>query len=91
MAGEIERAKLFADVDELIAWKRQFELKQAEEIVWKANVEIELKQLKEDVVRILEGCGILMETDTTISQRIDDAWKRIDIVNMRLRKLEQAK
>jgi hypothetical protein len=88
MAGEIQRAQLFADVDELLAWKKAFNLKQAELIAWQAMVMNAIQEMQSAGKTTLEGCGILMETDTVLGDRIDDAWARIDIVNKRLRKLE---
>jgi len=91
MADEIQRAQLFRDVDELIAWKKTFELRQTELITWQASVMASITDLQQASKNTLEGCRLLIETDTSISQRIDDAWKRIDIVNIRLRKLEDVK
>lgn len=67
MTGEIQRAQLFADVDELMAWKKGFELKQAELIAWQETM--------------TKGCNVLVECDTVLGDRLD-------IVNKRLRKLE---
>ena len=62
MDGKIQRAQLFADVDEL-----------------KASLQTTLK-----------GVEILMKTDTQLSIRIDQVDERINIVNKRIRRLEEA-
>ena len=82
-AGEVQRAELFANVDELMAWKKSFELKQSELIAWQLHIENEIKTT-------IQGCMVLMETDTLLSDRCAQIDKRIDIVNIRLRKLEDA-
>ena len=49
MAGEIERAQLFANVDELMEWKKTFEHKQRELIAWMASVDERIVQLNERI------------------------------------------
>ena len=75
-AGEIQRAQLFADVDELLAWKKTFELKQVELLEWQETM--------------LKGCATLVETNELMTTRLDDMSIRIDIANKRLRNLENA-
>lgn len=75
-AGEVQRAELFANVDELMSWKKSFEHKQREMLAWQAKIENE-------IAKTIEGCMVLIATDTTLSDRID-------IVNKRLRHLEKA-
>jgi len=76
MAGEIQRAQLFADVDELLAWKKSFDHKHRELLQWQAGIVEEIKTT-------IKGCHTLIATDTKLGERID-------IVNKRLRHLEQA-
>jgi TolA-binding protein len=38
---------------------------------------------------MLEGCMVLVETDTVLGERMDQLSARIDMVNKRLRKLEE--
>ena len=83
-AGTIERAELVAAVDELVAWKKSFMLKQAEEIAWKFVI-------KQDIQTIIEGCLKIVETEELIGKRVDMLNARLDIVNKRLRKLEEAR
>lgn len=68
MAGEVQRANLFADVDELMEWKRSFQIKQDELVTWQALVTENLQIMRE---------------------RLNAASIRLDIVNKRLRRLEQ--
>jgi hypothetical protein len=81
--GEIQRAELFANVDELMAWKKAFELKQPELIEWQLHIENEIKTT-------IQGCLTLVETDSALMVRMDELSKRIDIVNKRLRHIEEA-
>lgn len=91
MTGIVKQAQLVAAVDELMQWKRLVELRHDAMIDWQTTLLLTVKDLQDSSKNTLQGCGLLMETDTTISARIDDAWKRIDIVNIRLRKLEESK
>jgi len=43
-----------------------------------------------DLANLIAGCMVLMETDTALSDRLDQISERIDIVNKRLRKIETA-
>jgi len=88
--GTIERAELVAAVDELVLWKKAFNMKQAELIAWQAMVMNAIQELQSAGKTTLEGCKILMETDNVLGNRIDDAWTRIDIANKRIRKLEES-
>lgn len=88
--GAIQRAELFANVDELMAWKKSFNLRQAEEIAWKAMVMDKFMELNESDKTIIQGCITMMETDTVLSERCDELSARIDIANKRIRRLEQA-
>lgn len=88
--GEIQRAELFANVDELMEWKKSFELKQTQLMEWQKKVmtlfglvQDEVIALKEELATTIQGCGVLVECDTKISDRID-------IVNKRIRHLEEA-
>lgn len=80
--GEIQRAQLFADVDELIEWKKAFMLKQGQLIEWQLKVQRDIKDLEERLKTTLRGCQVLMRTDEVLGNRLD-------IVNKRLRKLEE--
>ena len=91
MNGARQRAELFASVDELMAWRKSFNLRQAEEIAWQSMVMTKFIELNESDKTIIEGCMRMMETDTAISERCDQLSQRIDIANKRLRKLEDAK
>jgi len=98
MNGAQQRAELFANVDELMAWKKCFEMKQAELITWQAMVMSSVQELKDSADTILKGCHVLMECDElmtqrldTAAERIDAASNRIDVVNKRLRLLEEGK
>ena len=98
MNGAQQRAELFANVDELMAWKKAFEMKQAELIAWQAAVMSSIHELRESAETILKGCGVLVECDELMTQRLDNASERIDhaanridVVNKRLRLLEEAK
>lgn len=82
--GEIQRAELFANVDELMEWKKGFDLKQSQMITWQKKVMDELMELNESMKTTLQGCNVLIETDSALAERID-------IVNKRLRSLENAK
>ncbi len=90
MTGEIQRAELFRNVDELLAWQKTFELKQAELIAWQHGIQKSIAELRASLTTTLEGCQILMETDTLLSGRCDELDRRIDIVNKRLRRIEDA-
>jgi len=81
--GEIQRAELFANVDELMAWKKSFELKQNELMNWQRPVENEIKTT-------LAGCMVLVETGSALGVMMDGISYRIDIVNKRLRRIEEA-
>ena len=76
MAGEEMRAQLFEDVDTLMAWKKMFEHKQRELIEWQLHVTTEMKG-------VVEGCLILVDTDSVLGNRMD-------IINKRLRHIERA-
>jgi len=89
-AGTIERAELVAAVDELVAWKKSFCLRQAEEIAWKAMIMDKFMELNESDKTIIQGCMTMMETDTALSERIEHLSERMDIANKRIRRLEQA-
>ncbi len=56
------------------------------------NAEAELIKLQakkeKDIENIIEGCMNLIAADTALSKRMDDISLRIDIVNKRLRNLE---
>ena len=98
MNGAQQRAELFANVDELMAWKKAFEMKQAELISWQAMVMSAVQELKDSAETILKGCNVLVECDELMTQRLDNAAERIDhasnridVVNKRLRLLEEAK
>lgn len=86
--GAIQRAELFANVDELMQWKRSFERKQVEMIQWQAMVMESIQSLRDSLETTLKGCSVLVECDTTLGDRIDNLSTRIDIANKRLRKLE---
>ena len=92
--GAVQRAELFANVDELMAWKKSFDRKQIEMIQWQAMILDKIMELHESDKTIIQGCMTMMETDTMISEstglRCDELSKRIDIVNKRLRRLEDA-
>ena len=81
--GEIQRAELFANVDELMEWKKSFELKQTQLMEWQKKVMDEVLAIKEELKVTIQGCGVLVQCDTKISDRID-------IVNKRIRHLEEA-
>lgn len=82
--------KLVKDVDEILIWKKSFDMKQAEMIRWMASVDQRIEALQKDLETTLKGCNILMETDTALGQQIDNQKERINIVNKRLRKIENA-
>jgi exonuclease VII small subunit len=84
MNGAVQRAELFANVDELMAWKKSFEMKQRELIEWQDQLTEKVAQLEESLNTTLRGCNLLVDADTVID-------KRLDIVNKRLRQLENAK
>lgn len=90
MSGEQQRAELFANVDELMEWKKSFQLKQSELIAWQAMVMQKIAELQQALATTLEGCSVLIETDKTIGERVDEEARRTDIVNKRLRRLEDA-
>lgn len=90
MNGAQQRAELFANVDELMAWKKGFELKQRELIAWQAMVMETITELRNSSETILKGCGVLMETQELMTNRLDSANERIDIANKRIRRLEEA-
>lgn len=71
------------ELAELVAWKKRCDKMQVETIAAIANLQSAQKTT-------LEGCEILMQTDTQLSIRMDDLDRRIDIVNKRLRRLEAA-
>jgi hypothetical protein len=75
--GEIQRAELFANVDELLAWKKSFDKKQAEMIAWMAKVERNLEN-------IISGCHKLCDGEEILGNRMD-------MINKRLRQLEERK
>ena len=74
MAGEIERAKLFANVDELMAWKKTFELRQHDELVR----QIEQAKIVENTI---EGGKKTLECVKVLDNRIT-------ALNLRINKLE---
>ena len=84
MNGAQQRAELFADVDELKAWKNAFDMKQRELIAWMASVDERIMKLQSKLSTTIEGCMVLIETDTELGNRID-------IANKRLRNLENHK
>lgn len=90
MNGAQQRAELFANVDELMAWKKSFDRKQIEMIQWQAMVLEKIVECHESDKTIIAGCMTMMETDTMLSDRCDEISRRIDIVNKRLRRLEDA-
>jgi len=81
--GAIARAELFSNVDELMEWKKTFDLKQRQMIEWQKKVMDSLMELNESMKTTLEGCNVLVQTDTELGNRID-------IVNKRLRRIEEA-
>lgn len=73
-----------ARLDELERWKRTFEFKQRELIAWQNSIESKIAQLEESLTTTLRGCNLLVDADQTID-------KRLDMINKRLRQLENAK
>ena len=97
MAGEVERAVLTANIDALMAWKKIVELRHNAMIDWQNTIIKTIKELAEAAKTTIEGCEILVQTDTqlmmrtdNIDKRIDIVKERIDIVNKRIRFLENA-
>lgn len=88
--GEIQRAELFANVDTLMEWKKNFSHKQTELIAWQSQVGSSIKQLEESMETILKGCTTLVETNELMTTRLDESSKRIDIANKRIRRAEEA-
>ena len=71
------------------AWKKSFDQKQAELIAWQTTIMEEMIRLNKSDKNIIDGCMIMMKADAVISERCDHISNRIDIVNKRLRKLEE--
>ena len=67
-------SKLVQEVDELVRSQRDL-------MNWQAMVMERISTLEAELATTLKGCGVLIECDTTLGDRID-------IVNKRLRKLE---
>ena len=57
---------------------------------WQVDTTASIEDLQAAGKTILEGCEILMQTDTQLSIRLDALEGRIDIVNKRIRRLEEA-
>ena len=81
MNGAQQRAELFANVDELMEWKKTFMHQQGQLIEWQLKTQRDIKQLQNELVTTIKGCNVLVDTDTTLGDRLD-------IANKRLRKLE---
>lgn len=81
MNGAQQRAELFANVDELMEWKKTFMHQQGQLIEWQLKVQRDIKEVEERIKTTIRGCEVLLRTDTLLADRID-------IVNKRLRKLE---
>jgi len=88
--GTIERAELVAAVDDLVAWKKSFEPKQRELIEWQQRIDHAIAELQASIKTTLEGCHVMMDTDTLLGDRSDELGQRVDIVNKRLRRIEDA-
>ena len=82
--GAVERARLFEDVDNLIAFKKEMLARNME------LVKFEMTTAK-STADVIEGCMKIMKTQDILSERMDIISERIDIVNKRLRKLETGK
>ena len=74
--GAIQRAELFANVTLL-----QEDVK---------NLIATVNELEATLETTLRGCKVLVECDTVLGNRLDEQSRRIDIVNKRLRRLEDA-
>lgn len=61
--GAQQRAELFANVDELMAWKKSFDAKQRELLEWQAGVEDAIKKLNERIDMVNKRLRLL-ETRT---------------------------
>jgi len=77
MTGEIERAQLFANVDELMAWKKTFELRQHDELVRQREQE-----------KIINNCIEGGKTTLEITKVLDE---RIKMLHERLEYLEEGR
>lgn len=80
--GAIQRAELFADVEKLKAFKKEALVRNMELVKFETTT-------ARDIANVIEGCMRMIETDTALSDRMDHISARIDIVNKRLRKLEE--
>ncbi len=78
MAGEIERAKLFANVDELMAWKKTFELRQHDELVRQIEQAKVIENTIEGGKTTLECVKLNDERITALHLRIDSLETRAD-------------
>lgn len=85
--GAIQRAELFANVDELMAWKKSFELKQIELIQWQTMVMQQIAELKKELETTLKGCHVLVECDSLINGRIDIYNKRLRVLETKVKKI----
>ena len=83
MANKIVKAHLFANVAKLMAWKKSSDKHQVELIAV-------IDELQSAHKTTLKGCEILMKTDTQLMIRTDNLEERINIINKRIRRLEEA-
>ena len=83
--------ELQKDVDELMVWKKTFNHKQAELIAWMAMVDARHMATTRDIKNLIDGCLAMVKTEDIIGERLTVISDRIDIVNKRLRILENAK
>jgi len=90
MTVEQQRAELFKHIDQILAWQKIFNMKQMEQITWKASVIKTIEAIESTAKTTLQGCEILIQTDTQLNIRVDQFEKRIDIVNKRIRRIEDA-
>lgn len=74
-------SKLVQDVDGLLAWQKSFEHKQREMLAWQAAIEARITELENSLKTTLRGCGLLVDADQVME-------KRLDVINKRIRQLE---
>lgn len=87
----IERAQHVADLDELKQFMKESKARNMELVQFEIETTQNFLTHSKDIKNILEGCMRLIDCDEELSKRMDQISARIDIVNKRLRKLEQSK
>jgi chaperonin cofactor prefoldin len=75
--GMIQRAKTFANVEWLMKWQ--------------PTIDKAIEEVHESLQAVIQAGHILIDTDSELAKEIEKLNTRIDIVNKRLRKLENQK